>query len=157
MSYADQSLDGCPVTDGRKPCPKARCLVNSNHCRSCMAGGVYGVAIHERGWAPYGEAAMANRSYRSATHSGCLCGVGCHLKRLLRRLRLFGKAGCQCDKHAAEMNRRGPDWCTDNIDTIVGWMRKAAKKRGLPFTSRGARILIRLAIHRGRRSWTGFD
>ena len=78
-------------------------------------------------------------------------GVGYHLKRLLARILLLGRAGCGCNAHAAEMDRNGPDWCADNIDMIVGWMRAEAKKRKLPFSVRGARLLVRVAIRNARR------
>ncbi len=78
-------------------------------------------------------------------------GVGYHLKRLLARILLLGRAGCGCDVHAAEMDRNAPDWCEANIDTIVGWMRAEAKKRKLPFSVRGARLLVRVAIRNARR------
>lgn len=78
-------------------------------------------------------------------------GVGYHTKRLLRRFLLTAKGGCGCGSRAAAMDRRGPDWCESHIDTIVGWMRIGAKKRKLPFSSRGATLLIRLAIHNARR------
>lgn len=88
-------------------------------------------------------------------------GSGYHLKRILARLRLTGKLGCGCNRHAAEMDKEGPDWCEANIDTIVGWMRKAAKKRtrikkiAMPFTSTGAALLVRVAIRRARRDVSG--
>ena len=78
-------------------------------------------------------------------------GVGYHLKRLLARILLLGRAGCGCNAHAAEMDRNGPDWCEANIDTIVGWMRAEAKRRKLPFSVRGARLLVRVAIRNARR------
>lgn len=81
-------------------------------------------------------------------------GVGCHLKRLLARTLLLGQGTCgydECDAHAATMDRNGPDWCAENIDTIVGWMRVEAKKRRLPFSVRGAQLLVRVAIRDARR------
>lgn len=77
---------------------------------------------------------------------------GTELHRLLSRLWLNEAKGCGCRSHAAQMDRRGCRWCEANMDTIIGWMRKAAKKRGLPFLDAGARVLIRRAIRNARKA-----
>jgi hypothetical protein len=77
-------------------------------------------------------------------------GVGGHLKKLLAYFGLVADGDCLCDDRAREMNLRGPDWCAENIETIVGWLREAAEKRGLPFSAFAARQLVRLAIRRAR-------
>jgi hypothetical protein len=48
------------------------------------------------------------------------------------------------------MDRRGCDWCDANINTIVGWLREEATKRGLPFIDAAAAMLVRRAIHNAR-------
>ncbi len=80
-------------------------------------------------------------------------GPGTELKKLLSKFRLKPK-GCVCNRHAAEMDRRGPVWCRENIDKIVGWLMAEAKKRkvALANLSRPAiKLLIRWAIRRHER------
>lgn len=72
-------------------------------------------------------------------------GPGTELKKLLAKLGIT-QGGCSCNSHAAEMDRKGPDWCTANLDTITGWLRDEAAKRKLPFSAVAARLLIRRAI-----------
>lgn len=45
----------------------------------------------------------------------------------------------------------GPDWCEENLETIVDWLRDGAKRRGLPFIEFIARRLIKQAIAISRR------
>lgn len=83
------------------------------------------------------------------------CGPGCHLKRLLKDwLGFESREGCKCDKRARVMDVRGADWCLENVDKIVGWLREEHQKREtmLPFSEVGARVLIRTAIRNARRT-----
>lgn len=69
-------------------------------------------------------------------------------------LKWFGieyKAGCKCKDRVALMNAWGPDRCERRIATILGWMRKEARKRKLPFSALGAKLLVRWAIRRARK------
>lgn len=78
-------------------------------------------------------------------------GAGTHLKRLLAKLGITETAGCGCKNHAATMDRMGADWCEENLDTIVGWLREAAEKQGRLFLEWPARQLVKIAIRRARR------
>jgi hypothetical protein len=49
------------------------------------------------------------------------------------------------------MNEQGNDWCEQNIDTIVGWLRDEAKRRGLPFVDMIGRIMVTRAIKKSRK------
>ena len=79
-------------------------------------------------------------------------GVGTELKKLLARLRITADGGCGCEDHAADMDSRGVAWCGRNIDTIVGWLRDGAAKRGLPFVDVAGRLLVRRAIRNARQA-----
>ena len=79
-------------------------------------------------------------------------GPGSELKRILLRLGIKEQPGCQCASRAREMDHKGADWCRENIDTIVGWLREEAEKQSLPFFDLAARAMIRYAIHRASRS-----
>jgi len=83
------------------------------------------------------------RSMKKAFHSG----PGTELKKLLSRFGI-GPKGCGCNARAAEMDQQGAAWCRKNIETIADWLAEQAKKRKLPFTRLGAKLLIRWAIRR---------
>lgn len=83
-------------------------------------------------------------------------GPGSQLKILLARFGLRA-TGCGCNRRAAEMDRRGSDWCRENITLIVAVMFEAARKRKLPLAnlSRPAiKLLVRWAISRSERRQT---
>jgi hypothetical protein len=79
-------------------------------------------------------------------------GPGTELQKLLGRIGLGEKSSCQCKSRARLMDAKGPEWCRDNLDTIVGWLREEAQKRGLPFLETGARLMVKLAIRRASAS-----
>ena len=58
---------------------------------------------------------------------------------------------CSCKRHALEMNDRGNDWCDQNIDTIVGWLRDEAKRRNLPFLDAIGKLMVSRSIKKSRR------
>ena len=78
-------------------------------------------------------------------------GPGTELGKLLDRFGFKPAAGCNCKKHIVEMNANGPQWCADNIDTILGWLREEAQRAGYPFTELGAKLLILRAISNSKR------
>ena len=78
------------------------------------------------------------------------CGAGCHLSRILTWFRLANDASCNCKTNARRMDERGPDWCQKRSCRIIGWLRDAAKARGLPFIEAAARTALALAISRAR-------
>jgi hypothetical protein len=83
-------------------------------------------------------------------------GPGTELKYLLSRFKVTGT--CNCDSHAAQMNRWGPDKCEQEIDTIADWLIEEANKRNIPtmfFGRMVAKRLIRIAISRARRKQVG--
>src|SRR5699024_4347952 len=50
-------------------------------------------------------------------------GPGTELKKLLSRIGIRALGNCQCNARAAEMDRGGADWCRENLETIVGWLK----------------------------------
>ena len=79
-------------------------------------------------------------------------GPGAHLTTLLGRLGLSETPGCKCRSYSAQMDRLGVDGCTDRILEIVGWLRKEAQNRGLPFVDFVGKMLVNRAIANARRS-----
>ncbi len=78
-------------------------------------------------------------------------GVGTELKKILESQGIVPVQNCGCERHAAEMNRRGPDWCAKHVPTIVEWLRAEAEARQMLFSDLAARFIIHLAIRRSRR------
>lgn len=79
-------------------------------------------------------------------------GPGTELKKLLRRMGFKSIRGCNCNAKARQMDQRGCEWCEQNLDEILGWLKEEAGKRGLPFLNVAARILVRRAIANARKS-----
>lgn len=82
-------------------------------------------------------------------------GPGTELKKLLAKAGLAASPDCSCNERAAEMDRRGCDWCEENIGTVVGWLREQAHARGLPFIDAVGRMLVRRAIKNARQRSDG--
>ncbi len=80
-------------------------------------------------------------------------GTGTQLEKLLRIIGITEKEGCKCGQRAAVMNSEGPDWCEQNIKTIVGWMKEEAQKRKLKllFNEKLATLLVKKAIKNARK------
>jgi hypothetical protein len=79
-------------------------------------------------------------------------GPGTALKDSLARFGFKETEGCGCGAHAATMDKRGPDWCEENIETIVGWLRESAEKQRLPFSAWLAKLFVKRAIRKSRAS-----
>lgn len=77
--------------------------------------------------------------------------AGTHLKMLLSRFGISVSPGCKCNVRANHMNRMGDDWCEENIETIVEWLKEEALARGLPFISTVGRMIVRRAIQNARK------
>ena len=81
-------------------------------------------------------------------------GPGTELRALLATIGIHPMGeNCRCNEHAREMDRRGPDWCLANLDTIVNWLAAEAKTRpllGVFFSRAAARQIVLLAIQRAR-------
>lgn len=73
-------------------------------------------------------------------------GVGTYLRAILKRLGYKSKGACKCSERAREMNKNGIQWCKDNVDTIVGWLKEEAERQKVVFFERGARLIVWRAI-----------
>lgn len=76
---------------------------------------------------------------------------GTVLSKMIKSVGIQMTDSCSCKRHALEMNDHGNDWCESNIDTIVGWLRDEAKRRGLPFMDALGKLLVGRAIKKSRR------
>ena len=44
------------------------------------------------------------------------------------------------------MDQEGPEWCRENLATIVEWMREEAKRRKIPFFKPLVQAVVKKAI-----------
>lgn len=75
-------------------------------------------------------------------------GPGTELKKLFAMIGISEHGNCSCNAHADEMDRRGAEWCRENIETILDWLREECAKRNIPFVEFAARAAVNLAISR---------
>lgn len=80
-------------------------------------------------------------------------GPGTELKALVGKFGVQSKPGCACNKRAAYMDKMGPDWCEQNLDQIVGWLREehSRQKVAIPFVEAAVRMLVKYAIRKARK------
>jgi hypothetical protein len=78
-------------------------------------------------------------------------GPGTELKKVLGRIGITAKSTCSCNARARQMDALGSEWCEANLNTIVGWLREEAAKRGLPFLDAVGKLLVRRAISNSRK------
>lgn len=76
---------------------------------------------------------------------------GTILSKMIKSVGIQMTDSCSCKRHALEMNENGNDWCEQNIDTVVGWLREEASKRGLPFMDALGKLLVGRAIKKSRK------
>lgn len=79
-------------------------------------------------------------------------GPGTQLRRLLASIGIHPRGeACKCNERAREMDERGPEWCTENMDSILDWLEEEAHKRpltGFLFSRMIAKRAVQLAIRR---------
>ena len=57
-------------------------------------------------------------------------GAGTRLHRILKTITGEDiEPGCGCSSRIAEMNARGPEWCRENVGTIVDWLIEEIERR----------------------------
>ena len=78
-------------------------------------------------------------------------GPGTELKKILSLVGITATPDCACNKRAKIMDTNGCDWCEQNLDMIVGWLREEATKRKLPFIDAAGRLLVRRAISNAKK------
>lgn len=78
-------------------------------------------------------------------------GPGTELARLLAWWGIEAEGSCKCMARAAEMDRRGADWCEANNVTVIGWLEEESRRRGIFFPRVLAYGAVTLAISRARK------
>lgn len=78
-------------------------------------------------------------------------GPGSILSNMLSYIGINSSPNCSCKQRAIEMNIKGPDWCENNISTILAWLREESNKRNLPFVETIAKVIVLRAIKISRK------
>ena len=78
-------------------------------------------------------------------------GVGSELKRLLSYIGINSTASCSCNKRAKMMNEQGIQWCKDNKEKILDWLKEESTNRGLPFLKFPAKRILNYAISKAEK------
>ena len=91
------------------------------------------------------------RSYFNKTLEETPNHPGTVLSKMIKSVGIQMTDSCACRRHALEMNAKGNDWCEQNIDTVVGWLRQEAKNRGLPFIDALGKLIVNRAIKKSRK------
>jgi len=78
-------------------------------------------------------------------------GPGSHLAKLFKKIGIKAAPGCACLKRARLMDQLGPDWCEQQSDLILDWLREETHRRGLPFVRLAASAVLWMAISRARK------
>ena len=76
---------------------------------------------------------------------------GTLLSKMIKSLGFVMSDSCSCKRHALEMNEKGNDWCSQNVDTVVGWLREEAHRRNLPFIDTIGKLMVNRAIKKSRK------
>lgn len=102
----------------------------------------------EAGRGPGQLAQLGAKSSREARQRG---GPGTELSKILGWFGIRPQGKCKCKDHAAKMDAMGPDGCEEHMETILRWLKREAKTRGMPFSETAAAVLVRMAIANARR------
>lgn len=78
-------------------------------------------------------------------------GPGTILSNMISSMGIKSTPNCSCRRHAIEMNDKGPDWCEENMSTILGWLKEESSKRHLPYIESVASLVVKRAIKTSRR------
>lgn len=78
-------------------------------------------------------------------------GPGSILTSMISTLGIKSTSNCACRRHAIEMNEKGNEWCEQNMDTILSWLKEESKKRNLPYVDTVARMMVNKAISKSKK------
>lgn len=78
-------------------------------------------------------------------------GPGSILSSMISTMGIKSTPNCSCRRHAIEMNTKGPEWCEQNMPTILGWLREESTKRHLPYIESVASLIVKRAIKTSKR------
>lgn len=85
---------------------------------------------------------------------GELCGVGAEVKKFLKSIGIEATPNCSCNKRAQIMNVKGPEWCRENIEQILDWLKEEADKRnmGMLFVRPAVKLTVKRCIRKAEKA-----
>lgn len=97
--------------------------------------------------------ATTNCLTQSQSQALSAAGPGAELKAILSWLGFKASPGCKCNKRARYMDQMGCDWCEQNTDKIVGWLREEHERQKsiVPFIPSAVEQVVKFAIRRARK------
>ena len=78
-------------------------------------------------------------------------GPGSILANMFSMLGIKSSPTCSCRKHALEMNLKGTEWCENNMETILSWLKEESEKRNIPFVKTLAKMVVTKAINKAKK------
>jgi len=75
-------------------------------------------------------------------------GPGTILSNFLKKIGITSTPNCLCRQRAIEMNEKGSEWCLQNLETIVEWLKEEADKREYTYQDWCIKALVNRAIKR---------
>jgi hypothetical protein len=76
---------------------------------------------------------------------------GTVLVKVMKNQGVIISDNCSCTRHILEMNQKGNDWCVENIEKIVAWLKVEASNLKIVFIDSVAKLLVMRAIKKSRR------
>jgi hypothetical protein len=89
----------------------------------------YGMTVLSR--VPEDRPKDETKPWPKTDKDGNPCGCGTNLKGWLKKIGIEASPTCSCNARAKAMDLQGPQWCRDNIETILDWLNEEATKRNL--------------------------
>lgn len=95
---------------------------------------------------------MSREDYVRIAEKYSLGGPGSELKKLLKLIGITATPNCKCNQRAKYMDKMGPAWCRENLDTILDWLQEESSNRGMLFVRSAARLMVNRAITTAERN-----
>jgi len=78
-------------------------------------------------------------------------GPGSILASMFSMIGIKSTPTCSCRRHALEMNKKGIEWCEENVETICGWLKQECEKRKIPYVDTVAKMVVNRAINKAKK------
>lgn len=78
-------------------------------------------------------------------------GCGTELKKVLKKIGIEATPDCACNARAVQMDFNGSEWCKENKELILDWLKEEADRRKTIFSRTAAGLMLALVIRRGAK------